>query len=170
MIIALTVTNDDQQRIAEEALSERHLKLEIVTYKIHQDMEEQLLGRDSIAHHARHQAQQGLQHITKATYGVALAAGIDMTPEGIFLVCAAVGLSRAGRQVVGWSTPRLIPETVSQEISTGGKLDQLMENYKQQWKPVDVISLPDIDELISRHASYSEALASALDALFQTRA
>lgn len=169
MIIALTVTNNDQERIAKEVMTDRRLMVEVVVFHVKQEMEEQLLGRDSIAHHARHQVQQGLQRLPRATHGLGLAAGIDMTPEGIFLVCAAVALSRNGHEAVGWSTPRIIPEPVSEDITTGGNFDELISTYRQLWKPVDIISLADVEELISRHASYAEAITSALDAMFQGR-
>lgn len=167
MIFALTISNNDQERIAREVIGFHRVAAEIMPYHVKQDMEEQLLGRDSIAHHARHQAQQGLQHVIRATHGLGLAAGINMAPEGIFLICAAVTLSRTGHEVAGWSTPRIIPEPVCQEITSGGNFDELIRRYRQQWKSIDIFSMTDIDELISRHNSYAEAITSALDAIAQ---
>ena len=167
MILILVVTSTAQEQIIREALANRHTAVEPVTYFIKQQLAEQLLGRDSIAHHARRQIQLGFQHLPTAMIGLGLAAGVDMTPEGTFLVCAAMAMTRSGRQVVGWSTPRLIPETIGRDLSKGGNLDKLIQTYRQQWKPVDIFSQIDIDELINRQASYGEAVAAALDGIFQ---
>lgn len=170
MILVLSVNTTEQEQIVREVLANRRIAAEVVTCQIQQAIAEQLLGRDSITHRARHQVQLGFQRVPTAMIGVGLAAGIDMTPEGVFLVCAALAMARSGRQVIGWSTPRLIPETVGRDLSKGGNLDKLMQNYRQLWKPVDIFSQIDVDELINRHASYGEAVAAALDGIFQVRA
>ena len=169
MILVLTVTSTDQEALIKDALANRRTAVEPVTYHVSQQLSEQLLGRDSIANFARRQILKGFQHQPNATYGLGLGAGIDMQPEGTFLVCAAMAMSRSGRQVIGWSTPRLIPETVSRDLSRGGNLDKLMESFRQQWKASDIFSQIDVDELVHRHASYGEAVSAALDALFQVR-
>lgn len=169
MILVLTVNTNEQEQLIREALANRRIAVEAVTCLAPSLSTDQLLGRDSITHRARHQVQLGFQHVPTAMVGLGLAAGFEMTPDGAFLVCAALAMTRSGRQVVGWSTPRLIPETVGRDLSRGGDLDKLMQSYRQQWKPVDVFSQIDIDELINRHASYGEAIAAALDGIFQVR-
>ncbi len=170
MLLVINSTSTNQEKVVLEILAARRVTVETIVNHIHQQFKEQLLGRDAIIHQARHEIQQGFQRIPHAAFGLAMAAGIDMQPEGVFLVCVAMAMTRPGRQIEGWSTPRLLPEEVSREISKGGNVETLLENYRRQWKPVDVFSRIDLDELIDRHASYSEAVAMAIDGLFQVKA
>lgn len=169
MILVLSVTSNDQEQIIRDVIANHRIAVETVTNHIQKKLSEQLLGRDSIAHQARQHAQLGFLRVPNATYALGLAAGIDMAPEGTFLVCGAMIMARNGRQVVAWSTPRLIPETVSRDLSKGGSLDKLMQVYREQWKPIDAFSQIDVEELVTRHASYEEAVTSAFDGLFQVR-
>lgn len=165
MTIALGTSSDDKRKILDDVLGARHIVATVVQVAVESGIGEQPIGRDTIEHGARNRAGHALQRVPKSNLGVGMEGGIDMTPEGMFLVCSVVIRSRNGREATTWSVPRLIPDTVARAITEGQSFGKTIREYRDLWKPVDTFSAVDIEELINRRGSFTEALVTALDTI-----
>lgn len=165
MIIALGCADPGVQAVVDEVLGLRHVTATIVPTNVVVHGTDRLLGKDSVAHAARQFAAVALHRMRAAQLGLGLAGGIELAPEGTFAIAAAVIRSRSGHEAVAWGRPRLIPEAAARSIHDGGTFDEVMKQYHEQWRPVDPVSIVDIEELLTRRGAYTEAISGALDAL-----
>jgi len=165
MIIALGCPDQNIQVVVDEVLGTRHLTATVIPTSVIVHGIDRLLGKDSVAHAARQFAAGALHRMRAAQLGLGLAGGIELAPEGTFAIAAAVIRSRNGHEAVAWGRPRLIPEAAARSLNDGGTFESVMKQYRELWRPVDPVSMVDIEELLTRRGAYTEAISSALDAL-----
>ncbi len=168
MIIAIVADDMNQRQVVLDVFAEYHMNGDVrmvVNDKSHIDLP---LGRDVILAEARQRVLMAQRRYPDAKLAGSLAAGLVMLPGGAFLSCAAILRGTGGHEAIGWSSPRPIPETLVQEITAGGDFTTLVREYRQHWQYVDTFSLPDIDELLSHHRSFTEALGEAVSAMTHT--
>lgn len=122
----------------------------------------QILGREAIGQAAKKKAHAALQASHEVQCSLGFSRGIEMLPAGTFVLCCVVIRYTNGRESVGWSQPRILPETVAAVVGNGGDFFQAMQAYKQRWHITDTLTLSEIDEVISCRQGTEEAVQAAL--------
>jgi len=88
---------------------------------------------------------------------------VDNDAGGYDLICVADIQNKEGAHYVGMSTRRPLPLSVSRKIRGGKQFGQAIRAYfKEERYRADNIKQEDIEELIVRQQSFSEAIRSAL--------
>lgn len=152
----------EQGELLQSVLLAGHFEGSVTIRLVPEHAAQQILGRESIGQAAKKKAHNALQtvHDTKCSLG--FARGIEMLPSGTFVVCCAAIRYTNGRESIGWSQPRLLPETVAAVVGNGGDFFQAMATYKQRWHITDTLSLSEIDEILSCRQGTEEAVQAAL--------
>ena len=158
MIIALGSTSQEKISYLKKVFSQKKIKTEVFPVAVESGVPDQPIGEEVIIKGAKNRALQALRKISEAEIGVGMEGGLVRKKGNFYLFCAVAIVSREEKFFLGVSKELPLPQEVFWQIKQKGKFGIVIRNYASK-KGKD----EDIEELISREKSFSQALQQALD-------
>jgi non-canonical (house-cleaning) NTP pyrophosphatase len=162
-LIAVGTTSDQKIQILRSVLEHVGIAAEIIPCDVSSDITDQPLDEETTLLGATNRSLHARACVPTCDISLGLEGGLIDTGDVYELICIAVMHTAPQNTHVGVSTRRPLPKSVSDEIRNGGQFGEYIRSYYNQEKYLtEGFSIEDIEELISREKSFSEAVLKSL--------
>ncbi len=153
MKIIVGTKNKDKVRIAEEALKNLHLNVDIDSVEVDSGIPDQPLDKETTKKGSINRAVSAQEAKPKADFWIGLEGGLHEHDEGCHLVTFACLLDKNGVQYVDQGEEIHLPDEVSRRVKNGEWFGDVIRAYSKD---------NEIDEnLITRTAPFTRAIQCA---------
>ena len=172
-VIALGTTSDDKLFILNNVLKKTYSdkKFEIIGLSVESGVADQPMDEKTTRLGAKNRAVNALSKHSSADIGLGMEGGLVTTADnGMSLICICSVVNKDGKVVSAKSKKIPLPAAVSLEIRRGGQFGQKIREYKSRvvGKTSDK-EIEQIDGLITREYSFTEAIKKALKSYYHVR-